>query len=101
MQELATIPALNKQIEQIDQQLTDLKNNEQRFEKKKIRLNEKQKEYNTEQRKHEILLFKLEQFEQETKEKQGNLRSLVVTWRNTNYKRHGMTPIACLEFFLQ
>ena len=97
VQELATIPAVHKQIEQIDQQLTDLKNHEQRFEKKKTRLNEKQKEYNSQQKKYEILLFKLEQFEQEEKEKQDSLRSLVATWRNINYKQHGMTPIAGLE----
>jgi len=97
VQELATIPALHKQIKLIDQQLTDLKHLEQHFEKKKIRLNEKQKEYNTQQKKHEILIFKLEQFEQEEKEKQNSLRPLVVTWRNINYKQHGMAPIAGLE----
>ncbi len=95
-QELATIPAIDKQIEQINQQLTDLKNHEQRFEKKRVTLAKKQKEYNVQQKKYEILLFKLEQFEQEEKEKQDSLRSLVATWRNINYKRHCMTPIAGL-----
>jgi len=96
-QELETIPHVYKQIQKIDQQLADLKKREKDFEKKKITLNEKQKNYNAQQRTHEMLLFKLEQLEQEKKKEQNNLRALLFTWRNINYKQHSMGTILDLE----
>jgi len=44
-----------------------------------------------------MLLFKLEQLEQEEKKQQNNLRTLLFTWRNINYKQHSMSTIADLE----
>ena len=96
-QELETIPYVYKQMQEIDQQLADLKKREKNFEKKKIIIDKKQKECNAQQRAHEMLLFKLEQVEQEEKKQQSNLRALFFTWRSINYKQHSMGTITNLE----
>ncbi|MGB8366893.1 MAG: SMC family ATPase [Candidatus Babeliales bacterium] len=96
-QELATIPTITTKLEQIDQQLITIKTEEEQIEKEKKELNGEEKTLQLHKKEHEILLFQLEQCNKEKKQEQYTLRSLIIAWRNINYKKNSLPSIMGIE----
>ena len=87
----------NTQLDQVNTQLKQIDQQEQADKKEQIELEQQHKALTTQQKKYELITFKLSTLtEQQTKQTQ-QLKKLVHTWRMVHKKRRNLTQHNTLE----